>query len=117
MATKSSGRSAGSTKAAKAAQRHKTHNGRTVGAHSRAAHRGRFSRLNVIGGIVTVLVVVGVVGWAVLRSYVVTTATPSALANPNALNPSPQLLSTGSTAPGFTLRDAAGKAYTLAAQR
>jgi peroxiredoxin len=64
-----------------------------------------------------VLVVLGIFAWAVFRSYAVTSGTPSALANPNALNPAPQLLSAGSTAPDFTLRDSNGRVYHLAAQR
>jgi peroxiredoxin len=63
---------------------------------------------------VTVLAILAIFGWAVFRSYAV--ASPSALANPNSLNPAPQLLSVGSTAPNFTLRDANGVTHTLSAQ-
>jgi peroxiredoxin len=39
------------------------------------------------------------------------------LTDPNAFNPAPALLSAGQTAPDFTLQDANGKTYHLAAQR
>jgi peroxiredoxin len=74
------------------------------------------SRLNILGGILTAAIILAIFGWAIVRSYT-SSSSPSALANPNALNPAPQMLSTGSTAPDFTLRDANGASYTLAAQR
>lgn len=116
MASRQSARAAGRRKAARAAQVHGPSDARASGARRRSPNRGIFT-FSRIGSIVTVLVVLGVFAWAVFRSNAVTTATPSALANPNALNPAPQLLSVGSQAPNFTLRDANGKAYSLAAQR
>ena len=117
MASKHSGRSAGSLKGAKTAPPHKTSNTRSVGARRGRNSRVGFSRFNVLGSIVTAVIVLAIFAWAVFRSYAVTNATPSALTNPNALNPAPQLLSVGSTAPNFTLKDANGKVYNLAAQR
>jgi peroxiredoxin len=117
MASKHSGRTAGSLKAAKSASPRKTTGARAAGARRRPASKGGFSRFNLVESIVTVLIVLGVFAWAVFRSYAVANSTPSALTNPNALNPAPQLLSAGSTAPNFTLRDANGKVYNLVAQR
>jgi hypothetical protein len=117
MASKSSGRTVGSVRGANTGPPHKTIGARSAAARRKPRSRGGLSRLNVIGSIVTVLIVLGVFAWAVFRSYAVTSATPSALTNPNALNPAPRLLAAGSTALDFTLKDANGKVYNLAAQR
>jgi peroxiredoxin len=115
MAAKKSGSTAGSLNKGKTARGREGSGRSTSGAKQRnAPHRG-FSRLNIVGSIVTVLVVLAIFGWAVFRSYAVTT--PNALANPNALNPASRLLAVGSAAPDFTLRDVNGTVHHLAGQR
>ncbi len=116
MATKNSGKAAGSLNKQRAAQRRDGSRKPTSRSRQRASSRQRFSQLNIIGAITTVLVVLAIVAWAVYRSMSVA-ATPAALANPNALNPNPQLLPVGSVAPDFSLKDTSGTVHQLAAQR
>ncbi|HEX6508295.1 MAG TPA: TlpA disulfide reductase family protein, partial [Chloroflexota bacterium] len=72
---------------------------------------------NILGGVATLLIVAAVFGYAIFRSYSTASGTSAALTDPNALNPVTNMQSVGSQATNFTLRDASGKAYTLAAQR
>jgi peroxiredoxin len=116
MAAKNSGRTAGSGNRDRTVPPRKRAGTRASGDRRAHPQRRGFSRTNLIGGIVTLLAVLAVFAWAVYRSYAVT-STPSALTNPNALNPAPQLLSVGTTAPDFALRDENGTVRHLAAQR
>jgi cytochrome c biogenesis protein CcmG, thiol:disulfide interchange protein DsbE len=88
-------------------------------AHKRAASGRRLSVPMMVGGIVTVLILVAFVVSAIIRSSA-TAATQSnakGLTDPNAYHPSPSLLSTGTVAPDFTMTSAEGHTYHLAAQR
>jgi peroxiredoxin len=74
------------------------------------------SRLNLAMGGLTVLIALAIFSYAVLRTQTAS-GSPSALTNPNDLNPQANLLAAGTWAPNFTLRDLSGNRYTLAAER
>lgn len=95
----------------RAAERAQAQRNRTAGTRKR---KQGLSRNTVVGGIVTLLVVVAIVAYGVYQS---TTSSASALTNLNDFNPGPNLLQTNTIAPNFTLKDLNGKSYTLAAQR
>lgn len=69
----------------------------------------------MIGGIVTILAVLAILAYAVLRQS--GTSTAARLSDPQTLNPAAQQLAVGQKAPDFALRDASGKSYSLAAQQ
>lgn len=71
---------------------------------------------SLVGGALTILVVLGALIYGITRSNG-STATPNGLTDPKALNPTSSLLAVGQKAPNFTLRDAFGEKYALAAQR
>jgi peroxiredoxin len=74
----------------------------------------------MIGALIAVAVILGVAGYAVIRSNQVAVTPPStgvALTNAADLGNSGNLLSLGTRAPGFVLKDANGKPYSLAQQR
>lgn len=95
-------------------------------AANRIQAKGRPARRHLplaqlIGGALTILVVLGVVIYAILRSG---SAMPRArhtvgppLTNPSDLHPAAAMLKPGRPAPVFTLRGANGRSYNLAAQR
>lgn len=85
--------------------------------HARRNSRfaGRVPFVNLIGGAVTILVVLAAVVYGIVRSNA-SDATVGGLTDPQALSPASSL-SVGQQAPQFTLRDANGKVYNLAAQR
>jgi peroxiredoxin len=97
--------------AARAAQREQ--------ARRRRARQNGVSISAFIGGILTVLIVAGVVIYAITRSNVTaaTQSNPKGLTDPNAYNPAPSLLSTGTTAPTFMLKSVKGYWYDLKAER
>jgi len=73
------------------------------------------TKSSVIGGVITLLIVIGLVMYALARS---TTSQASAgLTNAGDLNPAPSQLNVGAIGPDFTLRDSNGTSYSLAAQR
>jgi len=73
------------------------------------------TKSSVIGGVITLLIVIGLDMYALARS---TTSQASAgLTNAGDLNPAPSQLNVGTIAPDFTLRDSNGTSYSLAAQR
>jgi len=76
----------------------------------------RFSSATIIGAALTIVVVLAIFIYGVIRVNPVGES-PAALANASALNPAPTLLRVGQKAPDFTLRDAAGRSYSLASQR
>jgi peroxiredoxin len=123
MTAKNAGSAAGSLNNRKAARQRSRAGGREhAAAHRHAPRRpvqhGRgLSRAHLIGGIATILIVVAVMGYALIRSYTSGSAGGQAVANANDLNPAASMLKVGSTAPNFTLRDVNGTAHTLAAQR
>lgn len=69
----------------------------------------------IAGGIITILLVATILGYAALRSARTSSAAPG-LTDPAALAPASALLTPGQAAPNFTLQDAAGRSYTLSAQ-
>src|SRR5947209_128002 len=81
------------------------------------SHKTTSRKPNValIGGIVTVLVVAAIVAIGIWRNSAA--SSPSALTVAADLNPAPNQLAVGTKAPNFTLHDASGKSYSLAAQR
>jgi thiol-disulfide isomerase/thioredoxin len=91
-------------------------------AHARrATQKRRLSRAQLLGGLVTALIVIGIIVYAVVQSNNLShpqhrTAGPP-LTNPKDLNPATSTLRVGSVAPNFTLHGVNGGSYTLAAQR
>jgi peroxiredoxin len=85
-----------------------------IRACQRTPRRPQVPKSSVIGAI-TVLIVIGVVLYALGRS---TTSQASAgLTNAGDLNPAPSQVNVGAIAPDFTLRDSNGTSYSLTAQR
>lgn len=95
---------------------------------ARAQSRGQPTRTRltipsaqIIGGLATVLVVIGLIVHAVIgannNSHPLHHAGGPPLTNPNDLHPTATMLSAGSTAPNFTLRGVDGGSYSLLAQR
>lgn len=89
-------------------------------AQRREQHRPRPSRrgpslFTVLGSTLTVLAVVAILGYAAMRQRA--NSTPNALTDAAMLNPASSLLPVGRIAPHFTLKDASGHSYNLAAQR
>lgn len=82
--------------------------------HKRAARRGPSGSLIAAG--VTVLAVIAVFIYGILRSNA-SSATASALTDPNTFSPGSSGLSVGQKAPNFTLHDASGNAFSLSTQR
>lgn len=82
--------------------------------------RRTFPAAQLVGGLATILIVAGILAYAVIQSNSVShtsTTTGQALANPSALHPAKSILKVGQSAPNFTLTGADGKRYSLAAQR
>jgi peroxiredoxin len=75
----------------------------------------------IIGGALTVLILAGIIVVGIVRANTASSSSSgshgAALTNASALKPVASLLSTGSTAPSFTLKDVNGKSFNLAAQR
>jgi peroxiredoxin len=69
---------------------------------------------SMLGGIVTVLIIAGILGYVI---YSNSQTKPGALNVAADLNPQPNQLAVGQTAPNFTLKDVNGKKYTLDKQR
>ena len=69
----------------------------------------------LVGGIVTIAIVAAVLVYALVRTNSSTAS--SGLTDPNALNPRSSLLSTGTSAPDFVLKNSNGTSHHLAAQR
>jgi peroxiredoxin len=74
-----------------------------------------------VGGALTVLILAGIIITGIVRANAASSSRSAthgaALTNAAALNPAASLLSTGSVAPSFTLKDVNSKTYSLAAQR
>jgi peroxiredoxin len=86
-----------------------------IRACQRTQRRPQIPKSSVIGGAITLLIVIGIVMFALARS---TTSQASAgLTNARDLNPAPSQVNVGAIAPDFTLRDSNGTSYDLAAQR
>ncbi|HEX8918126.1 MAG TPA: TlpA disulfide reductase family protein [Chloroflexota bacterium] len=91
-----------------------------VQAHQSAQQaKHRQSRIHFstnIGLVITVLIVAAILAFAAFRTQA-TANSSGGLADPNALNAGGTLLQVGQKAPNFTLNDANGTSYSLAAQR
>jgi peroxiredoxin len=68
----------------------------------------------IVGGIVTCLALIAIFVYAYVQNSA--SSGQKGLADPSALNPATALLSTGSQAPDFSLKDTSGRTYHLAAQ-
>jgi peroxiredoxin len=94
---------------------------RTLQKQQHAAHKSGRPLHQMVGGIVTLLVIAGIVVFAVIRANQAgSTARSSGPALTAATDPSkgPQnQLAVGTRAPGFALKDINGKAYSLAVQQ
>jgi peroxiredoxin len=96
---------------------------RTLQKQQRAAHKQRAGRPlhQMIGGLITILVIAGIVVFAVIRAN--QAASPTSASGPAltaASDPSTgprNQLPVGTRAPGFALKDVNGKAYSLALQQ
>jgi peroxiredoxin len=82
-------------------------------AHPLKRQKGGISS-TLIGGILTVLIVAGIIGYVIYNNSKPATGAINVAAD---LNPVPGQIAVGKTAPNFTLKDAKGKSYSLKAQR
>ncbi|HLJ66260.1 MAG TPA: TlpA disulfide reductase family protein [Chloroflexota bacterium] len=76
----------------------------------------RIPTASIIGGIVTLAIVLAIVIHAITSTNSTVQNKPG-LTDPNALNPASSLLQVGQKAPDFTLKDVLGLKYNLASQR
>jgi peroxiredoxin len=77
--------------------------------------RVQSSKYPLVSGIVTVLIIAGILGYVAIKNALATPPGPG-LTNANDLNPVANQIKVGKTAPNFTLKDINGHTYTLAAQ-
>jgi peroxiredoxin len=86
---------------------------------SKKRSQGRSVQSNaypLVGGIVTVLIIAGILGYVALKNATAPPQGPG-LTDPNKLYPVANQIAVGKTAPNFTLKDINGHKYTLSKER